>query len=57
MVKKRVYAYFDAGNFYHLCKFSYGIVKVKYHHLSNQMIKVETEELKRIKYFTAPVNQ
>ncbi len=57
MVKKRVYAYFDGGNFYHLCKSNYGIVKVQYNQMSNQMIQSDSEELKRIKYFTAPVNQ
>lgn len=57
MTKSRVYAYFDASNFYHLSKQNYGIAKVQYHHLSNQMIKSDTEELKRIKYFVAPVNQ
>lgn len=56
-MKKRVYAYFDASNFYHLAKASYGITKVQYNHLANQMIDVSTEELKRIRYFVAPVNQ
>lgn len=53
---KRVYAYFDASNFYHLCNRNYGIVKVQYNHLSNQMLR-EDEKIDRIKYFTAPVNQ
>jgi uncharacterized LabA/DUF88 family protein len=57
MDKKRVYAYVDASNFYHLSKLNYGISKVYYHHLVNFLLKSEIEELIRIKYFVAPVNR
>lgn len=57
MVKKRAYAYFDASNFFHLSNTNYGMAKVKFNHLTNQMIDTESEELIRIRYFVAPVNQ
>ena len=57
MVKKRVYAYIDASNFYHLSKLNYGISKVQYNHLVNFLIDKDSEELIRIRYFVAPVNQ
>jgi len=55
--KKRVYAYFDGSNFYHLSKLNYGISKIKFHYFTNQLIKSDSEKLVRMKYFTAPVNQ
>jgi uncharacterized LabA/DUF88 family protein len=54
---KRIYAYFDGSNFYHTCKNNYGVKGVKFNHLVNNLIDKEKEELIRIKYFTAPVNQ
>ena len=57
MDKKRVYAYVDASNFYHLSKLNYGSSKVYYNHLVNFLLKPEIEELIRIKYFVAPVNR
>lgn len=57
MAKKRVYAYIDGSNFYHLSKSNFKITKVQYHHLVNHLIDADTEELTRIKYYVAPVNQ
>lgn len=55
--KKRVYAYYDGSNFYHLCKNNYGITKIYFHHMTNQLIDLNEEGLVKIKYFNAPVNQ
>ena len=55
--KKRVYAYYDGSNFYHLCKINYGIQGIYFHHMSNQLINLSKENLIKIKYFNAPVNQ
>lgn len=57
MIKKKVYAYIDGSNFYHLSKKNYGISKVQYNHLVNLLVKNDLEELIRIIYFVAPVNQ
>ena len=54
---KKVYAYFDGSNFYKLSNLNYGTSKVKYNHISNNLIKNPRERLVRIKYFIAPVNQ
>ena len=57
MAKKRVYAYIDGSNFYHLSKSNFKITKVQYNHLTNYLIDATSEELARIKYYVAPVNQ
>ena len=55
--KKKVYAYFDGSNFYHLAKSNSGVTQVKFNHLANQLLRLKSEELVRIRYFIAPVNQ
>ena len=55
--KKKVYAYFDGSNFYHLAKSNYGVTQVKFNHLANQLLRLKSEELVLIRYFIAPVNQ
>ncbi|MBS3106226.1 NYN domain-containing protein [Candidatus Woesearchaeota archaeon] len=55
--KKRVYAYFDGSNFYHLCKKNYGIKNVDILQLCNLTINQLTEEILKIKYFNSPVSQ
>lgn len=57
MVKKRVYAYFDGSNFYHHIKSNYGITKINFLHLANNMINIDKEEIIKIKYFNSPVNR
>lgn len=54
---KKVYAYYDGSNFYHLCKMNYGITNVYFHHITNELIDLKNETLVKIKYFNAPVNQ
>lgn len=57
MAKKRVHAYFDGSNFYHLANKNYGISKIKFDVFTNQLLKINSEKLTKIQYFTAPVNQ
>lgn len=57
MPKKKVYAYYDGSNFYHNSKRAYGLVNVQFHHLTNKMLKLDEEDLIKIKYFNSPINQ
>jgi len=57
MTKKKVFAYFDGSNFYHLAKLNYKISKINFEKLTNQFINSYSEELVKINYFIAPVNQ
>lgn len=56
MNKKRVYAYYDGSNFYHLSKINYGITKIMFGVLTKQLL-TKDEELIKIKYFNSPINQ
>lgn len=55
--KKKVYAYYDGSNFYHLIKTNYGITNIYFHHMTSQLLDLNTEELIKIKYFNSPINQ
>ncbi|MBU1136153.1 MAG: NYN domain-containing protein [Nanoarchaeota archaeon] len=55
--KKRVYAYYDGSNFYHLLKLNYKITSIFFHHVTNQLMDLENERLIKIKYFNSPVSQ
>ena len=57
MEKKKVLAYFDGSNFYHLAKFNYKISKIDFEKLANNLIDKKSEEIVKINYFTAPVNR
>ncbi|MFA5032782.1 MAG: NYN domain-containing protein [bacterium] len=54
---KRIYAYYDGSNFYHFCKGNYGITKIHFHHMTNQLLDLKSEELVKIRYYNSPVNQ
>ncbi|MEK6842203.1 MAG: NYN domain-containing protein, partial [Nanoarchaeota archaeon] len=45
------------SNFYHLAKLNYNISKVDFEKLANKFIDSDSEELVKINYFIAPVNQ
>ncbi|HLD06626.1 MAG TPA: NYN domain-containing protein [Candidatus Nanoarchaeia archaeon] len=55
--KKRVFVYYDGSNFYHTCLYNYGIKEIDFYHMTNQLLDIQNEELVRIKYFNAPINQ
>ncbi|MEA3514167.1 MAG: hypothetical protein U9R34_01695 [Nanoarchaeota archaeon] len=55
--KKRVIAYYDGSNFYHHVKGNYGITNVHFLDMTNQIIKLDCEEVVKIKYFNCPINQ
>ncbi len=55
--KKRVIAYYDGSNFYHDCLDNYGIKKVNFFDMTNQLLNLEKEQIVKIKYFNSPVNQ
>tara|TARA_Y100000310_G_scaffold61798_2_gene57041 strand:- start:515 stop:1144 length:630 start_codon:yes stop_codon:yes gene_type:complete len=57
MEKKRVYTYFDGSNFYHLAKLNYSINKIDFEKISREFIDAPFEDLVKINYFIAPVNQ
>jgi len=57
MVKKKVAVYFDGSNFYHLSRLNYKINKVDFGKLANKFIDLSSEEIVKINYFIAPVNQ
>lgn len=57
MTNKKVFAYFDGSNFYHLAKLNYKISSVDFERLTNKFLDSKSEELTKINYFTAPVNQ
>jgi uncharacterized LabA/DUF88 family protein len=57
MEKKKVYAYIDGSNFYHLSKSNFKITKLRYDSLVNHLLNKESEELALIRYYVAPVNQ
>lgn len=57
MKKKKVSAYFDGSNFYHLAKLNYKINRVDFGKLTHNFIDSDSDELVKINYFTAPVNQ
>ena len=57
MPKKRVFAYFDGSNFYHLMILNYGSQNVNFHTFSKKMIADNREELIAIKYFNSPMSQ
>jgi len=54
--EKRVYAYYDGSNFYHLLKSNYYITKVYFVKITNKLIN-SNEKLIKIKYFNSPVSQ
>lgn len=55
--EKRVFAFFDGINFYHNAKNNYGITNINFFDISNNMLDLKKEKLKRIKYFNSPLNQ
>lgn len=57
MTKKKICAYFDGSNFYHLAKLNYGISKINFEKITNNFINLSSEELIQINYFIAPVNR
>ncbi|MCX6710191.1 MAG: NYN domain-containing protein [Candidatus Woesearchaeota archaeon] len=54
--KQRVIAYYDGSNFYHLANDNFGLKGFNFLTLTKDLLQIN-EELKLIKYFTAPVNQ
>ena len=55
--KKRVYVYFDGSNFYHHLKDNYGIRKLDFYEIANQILDSANESLQQIKYYNSPVSQ
>ena len=55
--KKKVFAYYDGSNFYHHLRENYGITKINFFDMTNEILNLEKEELKKIKYFNCPISQ
>lgn len=55
--KKKVIAYYDGSNFYHHCLENYGIKGINFFDMTSQVLKLDREELKKIKYFNCPVSK
>lgn len=55
--KKKVFAYYDGSNFYHLTRNNYGITDINFFDMTNQLLKLDKEELIKIKYFNCPLSQ
>lgn len=56
MINKRVIAYFDGSNFYHLLRLNFPKNKIDFFKLTKNLLE-EKEDLVKINYFTAPVNK